>query len=171
MIDYFKKLKRAIDNLNEYDIENVVDELKACKERENTVYVIGNGGSASTAEHLVNDFIKFGRIKAFALTNLAIITAIGNDLGYDNVFVEQLAGLLEKGDLVIAISGSGNSENITKALVSSMNNGTKCIGLLGMDGGHAKEYCDLVIRINSNDYGIIEDLHLSVGHYLSRRIT
>ena len=169
MIDYFKKLKRAIDNINDFEIERIVDELNKCKKKGKTVFIIGNGGSASTAEHWVNDFMRKG-VTAFALTNPALITAIGNDFGYEDVFMEQFKVFLSKDDLVIAISGSGNSANIVKALIYAHDNGNRCIGILGMDGGEAKKFCDVTMRINSNDYGIIEDTHLSIGHYLSRRI-
>lgn len=172
---YYDGLKQAIEELDEREVNAVLGILKECKQRDGKVILIGNGGSASTAEHWVNDLMKIGGIKVISLTNIAIVTALGNDVGYDDVFVEQLKVLLGDGDVVLGISGSGNSMNVVKAMEYVKDKGGIAVGVLGFKGGRIKEILEEYekgnyVHVKSEDYGFIEDIHLSLGHYFARRL-
>lgn len=142
----------------------------------NTIFCIGNGGSAATAAHLSTDLF-FGRRlkgeqrpKAVSLVgNVPLMTALSNDVGYDDVFVEQLNGQFQKGDMVIGISASGNSENILRALDFAKNNGGTALGLVGFDGGSQKDRCDICIHIKTpaGAYELVEDVHHAICHMLA----
>jgi phosphoheptose isomerase len=141
------------------------------------VYVMGNGGSASTASHFVCDLIKTAQVpghrplRAFALTdNPALVTAIGNDLSYDESFSLQVKALVEPDDVVIAISASGKSPNIIAGLVAATAIGAQTIGFLGFDGGPARALVDVSIHVPWHDYGIVESVHLGVVHALTLAI-
>jgi D-sedoheptulose 7-phosphate isomerase len=141
------------------------------------VYVMGNGGSASTASHFVCDLIKTAQVpghrplRAFALTdNPALVTAIGNDLSYDESFSLQIGALVEPDDIVIAISASGKSSNIIAGLVAATAIGARTIGFLGFDGGPAQSLVDVSIHVPWHDYGIVESVHLGVVHALTLAI-
>ncbi len=177
--NYFTQLKSAIEQINPADIQEIADILYKAYQDGKTIYLIGNGGSASTSSHIaidigkgtLNNFYdkKEKRIRIIALTdNVAAITAISNDLSYEDIFVEQLHNLINPGDIVIGISGSGNSPNIIKGLMHAKAEGAVTIGFLGFhDGGRAKEFVDFDITIQSKHYGVIEDLHMSLGHILT----
>ena len=162
----FEKIQEYLENsiscLNslksEYSdrIERIFDLVKESRIKKRRIFLIGNGGSASTASHFVCDLNKTAKIKglnrsqAFALNdNAPLVFAISNDISYDSVFEEQLKNFLEKDDLVIAISGSGNSENIIKAVNYANENGAITIGLTGFDGGSSVVPPDLVTTENS----------------------
>lgn len=148
------------------------------------IFLFGNGGSAGNAIHLANDFI-YGvakldgkGIKSNALSaNPAVITCLANDVGYEHIFSHQLSVLANKGDLVIALSGSGNSKNIINAINWSKKNGLITAGILGYDGGEVKKIVDIPVHIQINDMQISEDIQLVVGHmlmqwlYLNRNLT
>ncbi len=168
--EYYSDLIKNLNNLSKEQAENVLKILKSAKLCHNNVFIIGNGGSSSSAEHYANDFMKIAKLRAFALTNLSILTALGNDINYDSIFIEQLKVVLKADDVVIGITGSGNSMNIVKALEYTRNNGGKTIGILGFNGGKALEFCDSYILVESEDYGIIEDIHMTLSHYLSRNL-
>ena len=140
--DYTGRLKKAFDSLDRGQINDVMNVLMKAYENENTIYIFGNGGSASTASHYVCDFNKGVSIKLtkkFRFVclndNTAIVMAIANDCGYENVFSMQLEGKLKKGDVVFAISGSGNSKNVIKAVEYAKSQGNEVISLTGYDGG------------------------------------
>lgn len=145
-------------------------------QQERTVYLFGNGGSASLASHFACDLTKGTcfeggngqkRFRAIALTdNLAVLTAWANDSGYEDVFSEQLRGLVQPGDIAFAISCSGNSRNVLKALQGARDAGALTIGLGGFEGGYMKSLCDVSLIVPSDNMQIIEDLHLSVAHCL-----
>lgn len=137
------------------------------------VFLCGNGGSAGNAIHLANDFLygvarSSGRgIRALALSaNPAVVTCLANDLGYDHVYAEQLAVLAREGDILIVLSGSGNSPNIVNALECARNMGVKSYAILGYRGGKSKELADVSIHFPVEDMQIAEDLQLVVGHML-----
>jgi D-sedoheptulose 7-phosphate isomerase len=142
-----------------------------------TVFIAGNGGSAGTASHMMADFQKTTlgkeigiskRIKAIALSdNVALITAWGNDFGYDLIFAEQLRALAEPGDLLLVISASGNSPNIVAALEVANQMSVKTIGLLGFQGGIAKALCTASVVVESSNYGVIEDAHSVFMHMIT----
>lgn len=177
--NYFAQLKNAIEQVNPHDIQEIADVLYKAYQSGKNIFLIGNGGSASSASHMAIDFGKGSlnnfydkrekRVKVISLTdNVAAITAISNDLSYEDVFVEQLHNLLNPGDVVIGISASGNSSNIIKALMHAKQSGAVTVGFLGFhNGGMAKEFTDYNITIQSNHYGIVEDLHMSLGHILT----
>lgn len=137
------------------------------------VFFCGNGGSAGNAVHLANDYIygvakrTGGGIRAVALAaNPAVMTCLANDVGYEHIFSEQLAVLANEGDLLVALSGSGNSPNILRVLAQSNAMGVKSYAILGFSGGKAKEIVDVAIHFPVDDMQIAEDLQLVVGHML-----
>ena len=173
-------LENSISCLNslksEYSdrIERIFDLVKEARIKKRRIFLIGNGGSASTASHFVCDLNKTAKIKglnrsqAFALNdNSPLVFAISNDISYDSVFEEQLKNFLEKDDLVIAISGSGNSENIIKAVNYANENGAITIGLTGFDGGRLKKICNECLVVPSDKMYHIEDVHLTINHLIT----
>jgi D-sedoheptulose 7-phosphate isomerase len=120
-------------------IAELYSRIQSCQ---GTVWVVGNGGSASLAEHWAQDLQKQCRVRAQALTNLASITAYANDVSYEQVFSRQLSTLAKEGDLLVAISGSGNSPNVLAALTMARRMGVETFGVLGMEGGQAKDLCE-----------------------------
>jgi D-sedoheptulose 7-phosphate isomerase len=141
------------------------------------VYVMGNGGSASTATHFVCDLVKTAHVpghrplRAYSLTdNPALVTAIGNDLSFDESFSHQIGALVEPDDVVIAISASGKSPNIIAGLVAATAIGARTIGFVGFDGGPAQDLVDVSIHVPWHDYGIVESVHLGIVHALTLAI-
>lgn len=180
--NYFNELKKEMDNISNEDIKKVTDVLYDAYKKNKQIFIIGNGGSASTASHFACDLSKgtLQRIydekeKRFrvlsATDNVAIITAFGNDLGYDNIFSQQIKNLITPGDIVIAITGSGNSPNILSAIEMATRVGAVTIGFLGFDGGKLNKMVDYSIHVPSNNYGRIEDLHLVLSHLISSYLT
>jgi D-sedoheptulose 7-phosphate isomerase len=152
-------------------VERLSLEIERCEKEGKTIWVMGNGGSAATASHLATDLSKTAyvkgrkRIKCVCLNdNAAYMTAIGNDLSFDSIFSEQLEGLVGHGDLVILITGSGNSPNLLAAADAAKKNGAVTASLLGFDGGKLKGKSDFYVLVDSDQYGVIEDFHMSVGH-------
>lgn len=155
-------------------VAEVAKIVEAAQREGRTIYVIGNGGSAATASHVATDLSKTaarpGRspVKCVALTdNAAYITAIGNDLSFDDIFSRQLENLLEPWDVVIIISGSGNSKNLIKAAQYANARGAVTVGLLGFDGGALKPLVKAALLVASDQYGVIEDMHLAINHILT----
>jgi D-sedoheptulose 7-phosphate isomerase len=155
-------------------LDQFCQQLESLRDRGDKMILCGNGGSASTAGHFVNDFSIGTRSieKPFNLMSLtdntAVITAIGNDFGYDQIFKKQLETYLNSGDVVVVISASGNSENLIKAVDYAKSKGSFTIGLLGFDGGKLKDIVDLDIMVTSakGDYGPVEDAHLVINHLM-----
>lgn len=149
----------------------VVEEAQA---KGRFIWVCGNGGSAASAAHVGCDFGKTAShapakpLKAVSLSdNTAFMTAIGNDLSFDETFSRQLENVAAAGDVVILITGSGNSANLLRAAELSRARGAKVVGLLGFDGGKLKALCDESLLIPSDQYGVIEDMHMAVAHILT----
>lgn len=176
--NYFEELKNTMDEISMQDIKKVTNVLYDAYKKNKYVFIIGNGGSASLASHFACDLgkgtlqrvydEKEKRFKVISLTdNVAHLTALGNDLGYDNIFSQQLKNLINHGDILIAITGSGNSKNILKAVELASRSGATTIGFLGFDGGKLKNMVDYYIHVSSNHYGRIEDLHLVLTHLIS----
>jgi len=175
--DYFNRLKDTLDKLDLVAIEKVVDELLKCREDGRTMFIFGNGGSAANASHIAGDFLKgisYGmekRFKAHSLVdNIAGTTAITNDLSYDEVFIEQLRTFMNKGDVVIGISGSGNSENVVKAIKWAGENGAVTVAMVGYKGGRLGNIANIVIHVPVNDMEITEDVHTMVFHAIKQEI-
>lgn len=152
-------------------IDQVTDALWNSYVEGKTVYVFGNGGSAALASHCACDLGKGTtvngnrRFRVLALTdNIPLMTAWANDASYEDIFAEQLRPFIDKGDIALAISGSGNSPNVLKALEVAREAGAFTIGLTGFHGGKMKPLCDLCVIIPSDNMQVIEDLHVSVNH-------
>ena len=155
-------------------IKKISDILINARDEGRKVFLIGNGGSGSTASHFACDFNKTStlpnknRLRAISLVdNIPIILAYGNDVSFDSIFVEQLKNLIEHNDVVIAISGSGNSKNVLNAVSYAKEKGGIVIGLTGFEGGILKSKCDECIVIPSNSMYRIEDMHLMINHILT----
>jgi D-sedoheptulose 7-phosphate isomerase len=171
---YIRRLGQIIEIWDDSCLTHAYEVLSAARESEATVFIAGNGGSAATASHMATDFGigSVGRVglRAVALTdNNAAITAIGNDLGFDNVFSRQLELLAKPGDVLICISASGNSPSIIRAIEVARDIGLTSIGLSGFDGGQLKEMANVSIHVNSEigEYGPVEDMHLIINHALT----
>jgi D-sedoheptulose 7-phosphate isomerase len=170
---YLGRLQAAIDELPLERLETMGEILYRAYRNERQVFTVGNGGSASTASHMAADLGKntirpnMRRFRILSLNdNAAIVTALANDLGYENVFSEQLINLIRPGDLLIAVSASGNSPNVLNAMRYAREQCAEVIGVLGFDGGTAAEIADVAIVVPSYDYGVVEDLHLIINHIL-----
>ena len=169
---YLKHLTQILSELDLSSIEKFIGLLLSARKEGKNVYFIGNGGSAATASHFANDLAIGTRskklpFKVMSLTdNSSVITAIGNDYGYEQVFVKQLEACLGSGDLLVAISASGNSPNILKAVEYTKENNGITIGLTGFDGGELKKIVDHVIHVPTvkGDYGPVEDVHMILDH-------
>lgn len=141
-----------------------------------TIFLCGNGGSAADSQHIAAELV--GRFKkerrpfcAVALTtDTSILTSIGNDYGFDKIFERQLQALAKKGDVLIAISTSGNSPNVLNAVRKARILGVHTVGLLGRDGGKIKKFCDASIIINSNQTARIQEMHILTGHIICELI-
>jgi len=175
--NYFEELKNTIDKTSIQDIKKVTEVLYNAYKKDKQIFIIGNGGSASTASHFACDLSKGTlqrvydekekRFRVISMTdNVALLTALGNDLDYDHIFSQQLKNLINKGDIVIAITGSGNSKNILNAIELASRNGAITIGFLGFDGGKLKNMLDHSIHVPSDHYGRIEDIHLVLEHLI-----
>lgn len=173
--DYRKRLNNLLDQVELDILEKVIATMVTAFKKGKTVYICGNGGSAATASHIQADFSFFIRYftefrpKVKALTdNVAMITAVGNDTSFNDIFVEQLKGHFEKEDVVICISASGNSENVIRAAKYANNHGGSSIGFIGFNGGKLKDVCTLSLYTPSakGDYGPVEDLHMIFDHLI-----
>jgi D-sedoheptulose 7-phosphate isomerase len=185
--NYFKDYRNRIDEiLNTVQIEILVETIEliiSTFKTGNTLYVCGNGGSAATATHMQADFSFFTRYftkfrpKVRALTdNAAMMTAVGNDTSFDDIFVEQLKGHFQSGDILICISASGNSENVLRAASYANENGGTSIGFVGFEGGKLLNTASISLFTPNpkGDYGPIEDVHMIFNHlivnYLSKDV-
>lgn len=173
---YLNYLAKVMAGLDAAGIAQFVRGLEDTRQKGRRIFIAGNGGSAATAAHLANDLamvsIKTGS-KAFKVINLsdnmAIMTAIANDLKYEDVFVEQLKINYEEGDSLIVISASGNSPNVVKAALWVKENRGQVFGMLGFDGGKLKDICDYSILADTpkGEYGPVEDIHLILNHLIA----
>jgi D-sedoheptulose 7-phosphate isomerase len=175
--DYFEKLKSTIDNLDTESLEKTADIILKAREEEKTMFIFGNGGSAANASHIAGDFLKgisYGLDKRFRVhclnDNMAATTAITNDLSYDEVFLEQLKTWLHPGDIVIGISGSGNSVNVLKTIEWANKNGAHTIGVCGYKGGKLIDMVSTAIHAPINDMEISEDIHIVVFHAIKQLV-
>jgi D-sedoheptulose 7-phosphate isomerase len=175
---YFKYLYQLLLELDTSKIKDLVEVFDEAYEKQNNIFVIGNGGSAGTASHMANDIgfdvIKKSKCpKPFRVLSLTdcnpLMTAIANDNGYDNLFVDQLSIHFRPGDKLIVISASGNSANIIKAVEWAKAKGVTIIGLLGFDGGKLKGLCNIpiIVKTPHGEYGPVEDVHLILDHLIA----
>lgn len=175
--DYFNvyrdQIEKALAGIRRDPYESVFETLKTAGDIKRRVFVCGNGGSASISEHFscdhskgVHTDTKYLRPDIVSLSsNMATITAIGNDIGFDSIFSKQIefANGYEE-DILIAISASGNSPNIIRALETANEKRMLTIALVGFDGGRAKDLADIVVHVNSDNYGVVEDCHQIIMH-------
>ena len=165
--DYITEMKLILANLDIGKIDSIIDALEYAKKEGNRIYLMGNGGSATTASHIAGDLNKTCGLRAMALTESPyLITAWANDTHYSGVFLEQLAILMQPEDVVIGISGSGESSNVVNALRGAREGGCKTIALTGFNGGFVKDIADICLIVPSNVMEQIEDIHLMIGHIL-----
>jgi D-sedoheptulose 7-phosphate isomerase len=179
--NYLSDLKSVLDSLDMNELDAATHVLAKAYEEGRTVYVAGNGGSASTASHLACDFSKTTqnrshesgrkRLRGIALSdNVPLITAYGNDISYDHVFSEQLRTLASPGDVLIVITASGNSPSVVKALEVAKEMELTSIAFLGFKGGKCRGLSDHSILAESQSYGIIEDAHSVLMHMLTEHL-
>jgi len=171
--DYISCEIEALKNLDVDAINDALNLLLEVWECRGRIYIFGNGGSASTASHFQNDFNKGvsehteKKFRFHCLNdNIATIMAIANDIGYDEVFRFQLQGQLEPGDIVIAISGSGNSKNVINAVEYARSQGNKVIGITGFEGGKLKKLSDVSLHAPVNSMQVTEDIHMIFDHLM-----
>ena len=171
---YLGEMEFALRALSRDDLRRVVAALFDAWRWGKTAWIVGNGGSAATASHMMNDLCKCTlvtgqpRFRALALTdNVPLISAIANDLDYADVFVEQLKTHLNKGDVLIALSGSGNSPNVLRAVAYAKEQGALTIGLCGMPGGKLATLADLRVIMPAERIGQQEDGHLIFNHVIA----
>lgn len=173
-MDYLDKLHSALNNFPIHEFLKFIEILNKCDKKNTQIYVMGNGGSAATASHLIADLVKgccgeTHRYNATCLNdNIPIILAYANDEAYENIFIGQLKKRLKPNDIVIGISGSGNSANVVNAIKYANLCNCKTVGLVGFNGGKLKEYAQNVIHINVNDMQIVEDLHIIINHMMMK---
>jgi D-sedoheptulose 7-phosphate isomerase len=170
---YLEQLRVAIDTLPRDRLAAMGEMLFRAYRNEKQVFTVGNGGSASTASHMAADLGKntigpnMRRFRILSLNdNAAIVTALANDIGYEHIFSEQLVNLIQPGDLLVAISGSGNSPNVVRAMTYAREQCAEVVAVLGFDGGRAAALADLAVIVPIDHYGIVEDVHLIINHIL-----
>ena len=174
---YLDELSKSIINSNKKQLEKAINLIVKKIKNNNTIFVCGNGGSAAIANHYVCDYLKFFRDrtvykpKIISLSsNLETITAIANDISYDQIFKYQAESLSKKNDLIIIISSSGNSKNIIELLKFAKKKGISSIGFSGFDGGYLEKNSNISININAKNYGLSEDAHHILMHIIMQYI-
>jgi D-sedoheptulose 7-phosphate isomerase len=176
--DHIKDVRRALEKIASQDVKRIVEVLLEAADGGGHIYIMGNGGSAATATHFACDLSKAtvidgrSRMRVTSLSdNVALLTAWANDTSYDRVFAEPIENLVEQGDVVIAISASGNSPNVVNGVRAARNKGALCIGLVGFEGGAVRKLSDFAVHVPSEDYGVVEDCHLVLEHAITAAIT
>lgn len=177
--EYVRRIQTELDRVDKDEIRRMADFIYEAWENGRFVYIFGNGGSGTTASHMSEDLGKSSlpaeelndeskkRLKVISLTdNLGWILAVGNDCGYDQIFLQQLMNYGGEGDLVIAISGSGNSENILKAVDWANRHGLKTFALTGFDGGKLRSLAQAGLHVPLDDMGMVESIHLALFHWV-----
>jgi len=175
---YFDGLCATFKQLDKGQLAAMVQMILTAQQEGKTVFTMGNGGHGNTAAHMINDFAKHTissdakdkvvaekRFKTICLNDsVSFVTGLGNDMGFDHIFSEQLKNWCAAGDVVIGISGSGNSRNVLNAFAVAKERGAKSICLTGRSGGKAKEAADLCIVVPSDKMVQIEDVHMAISH-------
>ena len=174
---YLERMQALLATLDVGEVNALAQAVWKAYEEGRTIFIMGNGGSGATASHLACDMNKgacFRAAKKFrfmALTdNMATLLALANDAGYESVFVEQLKNFVKPGDVVIGISGSGNSKNVLSAIEYANGIGCVTVGLTGYDGGKLRKISRLSVHVKANDMQLAEDVHLMVGHILMQAL-
>ena len=174
---YIEKHINAASRLDIPEIDKGIELIFNALENSNQIFTMGNGGSAATASHYIADwnkgisYQKKKRLKGICLNdNVPTVMAYSNDVSYESIFVEQLKNFMQEGDLIIGISGSGNSMNVIKAIEYANENGGATLGICGYNGGKLKQIAQHSIWVNVNDMQIVEDLHLAFGHIVMQTL-
>ena len=170
---YLDKEREVFSALDEREISKVMELLENARLSGKKIFVCGNGGSAATASHFACDFNK-GISMAHEIKynfeclsdNVPTMMAIANDISYDEIFTEPLKNRISKGDVLIAISGSGNSENVVRAVKYANESGAATVGIVGYDGGRIKKMVQKCIHVNINNMQIVEDVHMVMDHVM-----
>lgn len=174
--DYIRRLESLMNNLDFDSIGIVIEEFTNARDRGSTIFFMGNGGSAATANHFANDLgvcaSPEGKTPFRSLSlasNVAFLTCLGNDFGYESIFARQLKNLMKPSDIVVGISASGNSPNVISALQYAADNDAIPIAIVGFDGGTMKKIARHVIHVKSEkgEYGPVEDIHMVLDHLIS----
>lgn len=175
--DYFRALAETGARIDNAAVEKYADTLWDAWKRRARVFVFGNGGSAYNASHHVTDYVKTAcvagqpRLLAFSLTdNVGLSTAVGNDLSYEETFSFPLESYAQAKDVAVGISCSGNSPNLLRACRWARENGLTVVALTGFAGGKVRDLAHIHINIPSDNYGVIEDLHMSIGHVAAQML-
>ncbi|MCF2827716.1 MULTISPECIES: SIS domain-containing protein [unclassified Pseudoalteromonas] len=174
--NYVETLHKVLSNLDGNAVKQLVSTLLDMKAKGGTLYLCGNGGSAANAIHLANDFT-FGvhpqgdalKVEALA-ANSSVLTCLGNDIGYDNIFAHQLKVKASAQDVLLVLSGSGNSGNIIRAIEQAQALGMHTVGILGFDGGKAKPLLNQAFHFAIQDMQISEDTQVVIGHILMKAL-
>lgn len=173
--EYCKYLNQTLEKIDQSEIDKLIEIIYDAYKNESMIFVIGNGGSAANASHFAQDLAKGtrkslnqnNRIKALSLTdNISFITAMSNDDGYETIFEQQLRTFAKPDDVVIAISGSGNSPNVIKAIEWANSNDILTVGITGFDGGKLKQLAKYSINVSLNDMCTSEGVHSIIMHYI-----
>jgi len=175
--NYFDALAHLVNGLNNDAFLNGIEIVKEAFEHNRKIITCGNGGSAFTASHYITDWNKMinlatgKKFRGVSLCdNIGLLTAFGNDLSYDDVFSGQLEALMDEGDLLVAVSGSGNSLNVLKAVETAKRMGGKTLAVVGYDGGKLMPMCEHSVWVNSFDMQLCEDVHLMFGHMVMKAL-
>lgn len=171
--DYIEQEREILSQLDENEISNVMNILENTRMSGNRVFICGNGGSAATASHFACDFnkgVSYSQEIKYNFEclndNVPMMMAIANDISYEDIFSEPLKNKMRKEDVLLAISGSGNSKNVVKAVEYANSIGATTIGIVGYDGGKVKELSDYSIHVKINNMQIVEDVHMMLDHVM-----
>ena len=173
--NYLDQLQSILSKINVDIVARIINELEKVHQNSAKIYIIGNGGSSATASHMANDLgvgLKLRNIRSFDVESLSdnssVCTAIANDIGYENIFYAQIKDKITSNDLLIAISCSGNSKNILKAVKYAKNQKATTIGFTGFEGGKLKDICKINYHIQTQkgEYGLVEDAHMIIDHII-----
>ncbi len=176
--DYLSGLKGVLDRLPLQPIDEIIRVIEQARDEGRQIFVIGNGGSAATASHMMNDLCKgtlghkgdapWPRLRVIALTdNVSLMTAWANDTDFNHIFSEPLKNLAQRGDVLVAISASGNSPNIIAAVEAAKQIGVTVLGLAGFTGGKLSKMADVSLVVPSDGYGPVEDVHMILDHIIT----
>jgi len=177
LTSYAEQLHNALLTISPEAYEIATNMIEDATHNSKQIFVCGNGGSAAIAEHMTCDHMKgvnnstmlFPKLHSLS-SNMSLISAIANDISYEDVFCKQLSFLGNKGDILVVISSSGKSPNIIKALKQARARDMYTIALVGFDGGESKNLADIVLHVQSNNYGIVEDSHQAIMHTMAQTI-
>jgi D-sedoheptulose 7-phosphate isomerase len=174
---YLQKLNKALGQINCEEMDNAIAVIEAAWRSGKQIITLGNGGSSMTALHFINDWNKSIYLSTkipfkgrSLVDNMGLVMSYSNDISFEDVFIEQLKNILEPGDLVLAISGSGNSENVIRAVDYANKSNAVTLGLCGYSGGRLKNISQNVVWINTHDMQIVEDCHAVFGHIVMQKL-